>query len=198
MKVFITGSSRGFGLEMARAFARKKYDIVLNGRSLENGYDENGFESVGLDMVLLNRKFFALYAPDIIINNGFDKDDWLNSFKGQLNVLKESYHYFISKGSGTIINVNSSAGINPYAVDSEYVACKHGLRGYSESINDNARAHHINIIDLYPGAINTGMSHTRDDFSRLMDAKELADFVVTLCDTKTFVVSSIVFKRTIR
>ena len=53
----------------------------------------------------------------------------------------------------------------------------------------------IHILDLYPGAINVGMSAYRNDVDKVMDAKELSQFIVKMCDTRTFVVSTIHFNR---
>jgi hypothetical protein len=48
---------------------------------------------------------------------------------------------------------------------------------------------------LYPRAVSTGMSEGRQDYSKLIQAKELAEFCLLLLKTKSFYVSSIVFDR---
>jgi NAD(P)-dependent dehydrogenase (short-subunit alcohol dehydrogenase family) len=77
----------------------------------------------------------------------------------------------------------------------EYAMAKWGLRGYSESVRFSCYQKGINIIDIFPGAINVGMGEHRDDKECLIDAKELAGFIVGLCAPKSFVVSTIHINR---
>ena len=184
--VFITGSTRGFGSHLATAFSVEKHTKVIT-----NGRYSGDFIK---DAQYIFKSDLEKIHPDIIINNAFD-DIWcLYSGISQVVFLEQSINYFLDKG-GTIINVNSMAGLNIDVKDPLYSAAKHGLRGYSESVKFDAIKKGIKIIDLYPGAIATGMAEGREDFDKLIDPKELAEFVVTLCGTKSFVVSSIQFNR---
>jgi short-subunit dehydrogenase len=68
---------------------------------------------------------------------------------------------------------------------------------YANSIRQIAlEKYGVQIIDLYPGAINTGMSKNRKDKNKLIDSKELASFVVSLTKFKTMVPNSIIVQRT--
>lgn len=195
MKVFITGASRGFGEELLEAFYRNNWDVVANSRTIETGHD-NRIERVGMDMKDINQWIFTLYTPNVIINNAFDKENCYYSMEGQIHLLKEAIKYFEYVGKGTIINVNSVAGLIADTKDPDYCAAKHGLRAYSEAVKHEARFKGINIIDLYPGGIAIGMAEGRKDFNQLMNPRELANFIVTLCTTESFVVSHIEFNRT--
>lgn len=192
-KVFITGSTRGFGLVLAKQFKASSYDIVLNGRGCPNFVVKDEFSQKNANTITTEE--FEKYSPQIIVNNAFDKSSCLSSFVGQVVTLREAIKYFESVGGGIIINVNSSKGLVPDIDFPEYAAAKYGLRGYSESVKFEAYKKGIHIIDLYPGAINVGMAAYRDDIDKLMDAKELSDFIVKMCATKTFVVSTIHFNR---
>jgi NAD(P)-dependent dehydrogenase (short-subunit alcohol dehydrogenase family) len=195
MKVFITGSTRGFGLIIAKAFKQQGNEIILNGRGCPNFNVKDEFCQQNVSTITAEK--FKEYLPDVIVNNAFDKSSCISSLAGQINVLKEAIKYFDPKG-GIIINIGSSKSIIPDVDDPYYAAAKYGLRGYSESVKFDAYKKGINIIDLYPGAINVGMAAYRDDIDDLMDAQELADFMVTLCLTKTFVTSTIHFNRKVR
>jgi short-subunit dehydrogenase len=193
-KVLITGSTRGFGLVLAKAFHQNNHKIILNGRGCPNFNIKDEFCQIEAESLTAGK--FDEYDPDIIINNAFDKSDCLGSFYVQVTVLKQAIKYFESqKPGGVIINVNSSKGLVPDVDFPDYAAAKYGLRGYSESVKFECYKKGIHIIDLYPGAINVGMAAYRDDVDKLIDAKELSEFIVTLCNTKTFVVSSIHFNR---
>lgn len=57
-----------------------------------------------------------------------------------LNVLapmRLTHHFgnhFVKRGSGVIINIDSVAGINPMGPQAAYVASKHAITGWTESV----------------------------------------------------------------
>jgi short-subunit dehydrogenase len=188
-KVFIVGGTSGFGLSLAKKFnldhevtvcGRKKYPI---------------FNGVACDMLNISENIFQEHNPDIVINNAFDKKDYIKSYQGSLNVLKSALSFFKLKGSGTIINVNSICGVSPDPKDPDYAAAKYALRGYSDSIAAEAFQKNIKIINLYPRAMATGMNIGRPDFNELMDPDEIAEFVVMMTKCQSFYISSIQFDR---
>lgn len=188
-KVFIVGGTSGFGLSLAKKFdldhevtvcGRKKYPV---------------FNGIICDMLDVSENLFQDHEPDIIINNGFDKKDYIKSYQGSLNVLKSAFAYFKIKKKGTIINVNSISGVSPDHKDPDYAAAKYALRGYADSIASEAFKENIKIINLYPRAMATGMNLGRPDFHELMDPDEIAEFVVMMTKSKSFYISSIQFDR---
>lgn len=188
-KVFIVGGTSGFGLSLAKCFDLD-HEVTICGR---RKYPL--FNSVVCDMLDVSENLFKEYAPDIIINNGFDKKDYIKSYEGSLNVLRSSFSYFKLKGHGSIINVNSISGICPDHKDPDYAAAKYALRGYSDSIASEAFQKNIKIINLYPRAMATGMNFGRADFHELMDPDEVAKFVVLMTKSESFYISSIQFDR---
>ena len=188
-KVFIAGGTSGFGLSLAKKFdldhevtvcGRKKYPL---------------FNGIICDMLDISEKLFQEHNPDIIINNAFDKKDYIKSCQGSLNVLKSAFSFFKLKRGGTIINVNSISGVSPDPKDPDYAAAKYALRGYSDSISAEAFQKNIKIINLYPRAMATGMNFGRPDFHELMDPDEVAKFVVFMTKCESFYISSIQFDR---
>lgn len=191
--VFITGSTRGFGFYMAASFCADGHEVILNGRkdnkSIVDTLPKAKYHRS--DVYKVSSYHFSMYEPDIIINNAFDNEEPLRSGFGQIFILDEAIKYFRIKGGGVIININSVAGINPNPKEATYCAAKFALRGYSESIKYELRKEGIRIIDIYPGAINTGMSSEREDHDKLIDPSELARFIAKIYETKSFIVSSI-------
>ena len=188
-KVFIAGGTSGFGLSLAKKFdldhevtvcGRKKYPL---------------FNGIICDMLDISEKLFQEHNPDIIINNAFDKKDYLKSYQGSLNVLRSAFSFFKSKNEGTIINVNSISGVSPDPKDPDYAAAKYALRGYSDSISAESFQKNIKIINLYPRAMATGMNFGRPDFNELIDPDEVAEFVVMMTKSESFYISSIQFDR---
>src|SRR3989338_4795596 len=110
---------------------------------------------------------------------------WLNAFE-----------YFRTKGGGTIININSMAGLVGSNHEPLYAASKFGLRGFSESVKGEWIKHGVRMIDVHSGAIGTGMSAKRADLKSLIDPKELAEFIVGLCQTDSFFVREFNVQRT--
>ena len=65
-------------------------------------------------------------------------------------------------GGGTIVNVNSVAGLRANAVSgAAYTASKFGLRGLTQAINVEQRKHGIRACDVFPGEINTPLMDKR-------------------------------------
>ena len=188
-KIFIVGGTSGFGLSLAKKFdsghevtvcGRKKYPI---------------FNGIVCDSLEVSENLFKDHDPDVIINNAFDKKDYIKSYEGSLNVLRSAFSFFKSKSKGKIINVNSISGICPDHKDPDYAAAKYALRGYSDSISAEAFQKNIKIMNLYPRAMATGMNFGRPDFHELMDPDEIAEFVVMMTKTESFYISSIQFDR---
>jgi short-subunit dehydrogenase len=188
-KVFIVGGTSGFGLSLAKKFDHE-HEVTVCGR---RKYPI--FNGVACDMLDVSESLFREHNPDIIVNNGFDKKDYVKSYEGSLNVLKSAFFFFKSKSEGTIINVNSICGLCPDSKDPDYAAAKYALRGYSDSISAEAFQKNIKIINLYPRAMATGMNIGRPDFNELMDPDEIAEFVVTMTKAQSFYISSIQFDR---
>jgi NADP-dependent 3-hydroxy acid dehydrogenase YdfG len=188
-KIFIVGGTSGFGLSLAKKFdsghevtvcGRKKYPV---------------FNGIVCDSLEVSENLFKDHDPDVVINNAFDKKDYIKSYEGSLNVLRCAFSFFKSKSKGTIINVNSISGICPDNKDPDYAAAKYALRGYSDSISAEAFQKNIKIMNLYPRAMATGMNFGRADFHELMDPDEIAEFVVMMTKTESFYISSIQFDR---
>ncbi len=188
-KVLICGGSTGWGSYLSKHFS-KDFNVIVNSR--KNLKAKNYFKK---DMLDFNLETFKKYSPDIVCNNGFDKKNYIHSLESQLNILKKSFEYFKQKGKGTIVNINSYYGIYPDQKDPSYAAAKYGLRGYAESISQDAYKNKIKIINIYPRAISTGINKKRNDKKKLMDPDETAKLVVYLCKTKSFYSSSIIMDR---
>lgn len=190
-KILIVGGSGGFGLILSRVFSTQ-YSVTATGR---REFSTPNVTCLKLDTACLDVEWLRGVGPQIIINNGYDKNDHISSFANSISVVRESIKYFKGNDGGTIVNVNSISGLLPDTKDPDYAASKHGLKGYIESINYDAYLSNIRIINLYPRAIATGMNIGRNDFSELIIPDELADFCATLISTNSFYASTIVFDR---
>lgn len=216
--VLITGASSGFGAHLAGAFAHAGYAVVLHGRNeeklraVQNEISEK--EKVHCEMIIADlqkaegidviQKALHTQNVDILINNAainpeLGHDGIMNDLKNidaivstntssAIALCYAAFAHFTTREGGTIVNINSVAGLRGSSHEPVYAASKFGLRGFSESVKDAWLKQGVRMIDVYAGAIATGMSSHRPDVNNLMDPQELATFLVGLCATDSFFV----------
>ncbi|MBI1937701.1 MAG: SDR family oxidoreductase [Ignavibacteriales bacterium] len=223
--VLITGASKGLGEQLAKIFSKNNYNIIIHGRdikrleALQEAVLKEGVECFIAAGDLKSIKTIYSLAEtaeakniDILINNAavyLKKSLTETSFEDYRNVIesnllapifliKQLFPFFERKGEGAIININSFAGKNGSDGESAYCASKHGLRGFTNSIQYDAVRAGIRIIDVYLGAMNTDMVNGRKDKEKCISTVEAADFIFKLCsDYKSMRVNEIDLARRI-
>jgi short-subunit dehydrogenase len=60
-------------------------------------------------------------------------------------------------GRGTVVFVNSGAGLHAHPEWSAYAASKHGLRALADSLRGEEREHGVRVTSVYPGRTATPM-----------------------------------------
>ena len=187
MKVLITGASSGIGRDMAREFAKRKYDLVLVGRNVER---LNAIKSELEDKYKVNVKIVStelnieencmkLYEEnkdiDILVNNaGFgefgnfvDTDlqkeiNMINTNITAVHILTKLYlKDMVKKDEGKILNVSSIAGSMPGPLMSAYYASKAYVLRLSEGIKEELRKKKskVQISVLQPGPVETNFNN---------------------------------------
>ena len=68
---------------------------------------------------------------------------------------REAYQLMLKQGSGHIIHTASAYGLLPGALTSPYVASKHAVVGFSESLRIEAQDFGIQVSVICPGFIKT-------------------------------------------
>jgi NADP-dependent 3-hydroxy acid dehydrogenase YdfG len=91
-----------------------------------------------------------------------------NACRAVLPVMRE-------RGGGTIINISSLAGTNPFAGGAAYCASKSGLNAFSEALMQEVRYDNIRVSYVMPGSVATRFSSA--DESRGSDWKLSPDDV---------------------
>lgn len=190
-KILVTGASSGFGQAIARKFAASGDRLVITGRRSEKLYElaealKKDFsaevEVKVFDVQDRSQVFQALHGDpnltdlDLLVNNAglalgrdlFDEasiDDWETmidtNVKGLLYVTKAVLPNFISKGSGHIINIGSTAGKEVYERGNVYCATKHAVEALSQSMRIDLVKHAIKVTAIHPGAADTEFSLVR-------------------------------------
>ena len=187
MKVLITGASSGIGRDIAREFAKLKYDIVLVARNvermqalkeeLEKDYEVNvNYHSVDLtdrdNCVELYEKEKEI---DILVNNAglgdfgrFTDTSLEKEFSiidtdiTALHILTKLYLIDMKKkDSGIILNVASIAGFLPGPLMATYYAAKNYVVRLSEAIKEELAKDKskVQISLLCPGPVKTNFNN---------------------------------------
>lgn len=204
--VLITGAGKGLGKYLAICFGWSGFDIILHGRdkkrlqTIKNRLPDNiNCKIVSGDLQeikTINRlaRIAKKKEIDILINNaGIYAHKSFQEMNTQeirniieINLIapilltRQIYPIFKTKQSGLIININSMAGKIPNEMEAVYCASKHGLRGFSQSFQEEADKDNVRIISVYLGAMQTEMTKDREDYSKLMKPEEVADMIFNL------------------
>jgi 3-oxoacyl-[acyl-carrier protein] reductase len=181
---FITGSTRGIGLAIARAFHGAGAKVTIVGRDAERARavaSELGERTagVGCDVAdggqvetALQAAESALGPVDILVNNaGLTRDnillrltdaDWdavLDAnLKGAFHTTRVCVKGMMKRRSGRIINVTSVVGLSGNKGQANYAASKAGLIGFTKSVAKEYAGRGILANCIAPGYIETDMT----------------------------------------
>ncbi|MGH2884084.1 MAG: SDR family NAD(P)-dependent oxidoreductase [Solirubrobacteraceae bacterium] len=181
----VTGASAGIGSEIARLLARRGHNLVVVARRKERLAaladelsEEHGvrvetiacdlgkaaprgrlpgqIDDLGLDVeVLVNNAGFATGGP-------FYEAD-LDRELEQVRVLVEAVVYLariyspamVQRGRGAILNVASTAGMQPMPYSAGYSAAKAYVLTFSEALHQELRGQGVTVTALAPGPVQT-------------------------------------------
>jgi len=74
---------------------------------------------------------------------------------GVIRMMKAVLPHMRAQGRGRIVNVSSVAGLVPQPHMAVYVASKHALEGYSESVDHEVREYGVRVVLVEPGPTST-------------------------------------------
>lgn len=220
--VVITGASKGLGNELAQIFYNANYNLILCGWKTENypemkktftfqKQDPGEIIRIRGDITLLDTKesicdaIRTMGGIDVLINNaavyrnvGFQNSNYLNYIKDiSVNlltpmILTRILWNKLKETKGLVLNINSIAGKVGAKDEFIYCATKHGLKGFSDSIQFDATEAGIRVISAYLGAMQTDMTRDNPNRDNLMKTEEVADFIYkTITDYKSMRITEI-------
>ena len=169
-KVLITGCSFGFGLEIAKYFLDRGWEVVATMRTPNPDLFEKSerLQIVPLDVTKAESIEAAveLAGPiDVLVNNagvgllsaveGTSQDKIRHIFEtntfGPMAVVRAFLPQFRERRSGVIVNVSSSVTLKSIPLLSIYSASKHALNGFTESMALELAPFDIRVRLVLPG-----------------------------------------------
>ncbi len=180
-RILITGSNSGFGKLAALSLARQGHDVIATMRTLAKGDDLRATaeaESLPVEIRRLDVSDPASVvdgigdpsAIDVVVNNaGFEAwgalelvgdELWTRQLDtnvlGPMRVIRAVLPVWRMRGSGTIVNVSSIAGVVGSPFGGAYAASKHALEGLSEALHFETSGFGIRVRLVEPGSFDTG------------------------------------------
>lgn len=187
---FITGSTRGIGLAIAKAFAKQGVHIILNGRrpvseALIAEIKAIGVNCIGISGDISNSeevkqmvKQANEFAPvTILVNNAgitndklllrMNEQDFEQVLKvnltGSFNMTQQLLKGMLKQRKGTIINISSVSGLMGNVGQANYAASKAGLIGFTKTVAREIAPRKITCNAIAPGFIETDMTSELSD-----------------------------------
>jgi len=189
---FVTGSTRGIGLAIARALHAAGARVAIVGRDQARAQavaDELGERTAGVacDVAHADRVEAAIAAAekalgsiDILVNNaGLTRDnillrltdaDWdavLDAnLKGAFHTTRAVIKGMMKRRSGRIVNITSIVGLTGNKGQANYAASKAGLIGFTKSVAKEYASRGVLANCVAPGFIETDMTAALPDEAR--------------------------------
>ena len=188
---FITGSTRGIGLAIAKAFAQAGTNIVLNGRSAISAELIAEIEAFGVKCIgvsgdisdfeeagrMIQETQEKLGPITILINNaGITNDKLMLRMKpeefdqvlkinlvGTFNMTQQVLKKMLKQREGAIINLSSVSGLIGNVGQANYAASKAGVVGFTKSVAREVAPRGITCNAIAPGFIQTDMTDVLSD-----------------------------------
>lgn len=180
----VTGSSKGIGFAIAKAFASRGMQVVLTARkedelqraaaALGSGANVHAVrgdirKSEDADR-LVKDTVQRFGGVDVLVNNAgvgkfarvadFSIDDWQQvletNLSGAFYCCRAAIPEMKRRGGGYIVNISSLAGKNPFAGGAAYCASKSALNAFSEALMQEVRHDNIRVSYVMPGSVSTG------------------------------------------
>jgi NAD(P)-dependent dehydrogenase (short-subunit alcohol dehydrogenase family) len=173
----VTGASSGIGKATALALVGAGFGVIGTSRNASRATPASGVTLLDLDVTSDESVATAVGKVierhgriDVLVNNagvgssGASEESSVaqdqivfdvNVF-GLIRMTKAVLPHMRAQKSGRIINMSSVGGFAPQPFMASYVASKHAVEGYSESVDHEVREHGVRVLLVEP--FNTSTS----------------------------------------
>ncbi|MFF0112396.1 oxidoreductase [Streptomyces prasinus] len=172
----VTGASSGIGEAAALALVEAGFDVVGTSRNAAKAAPRDGVTFLDLDVssdasvaTLVRQVIERFGRIDVLVNNaglgssGATEESSLAQHRhvfdinvfGVIRMTKAVLPHMRAQGRGRIINLSSIYGFIPQPYMAAYVASKHAVEGYSESVDHEVREHGVRVLLVEPGGTST-------------------------------------------
>src|SRR3954451_3103910 len=185
----VTGASSGIGAELARLLARDGFNVAIVARreerlrSLADELErEHGVHAEGLAHDLTDPEQRAELArdlplrADVLVNNaGFatggpfhesDLEQELHQVRllceAPADLMRRFLPGMVERRCGAVLNVTSTAGMQPLPNSAGYGAAKAYLLSLSEAVHAELRRHGVHVTALCPPPVHTELFEKED------------------------------------
>lgn len=208
----ITGGGRGIGHATALAFAAEGADIVLAARTdseisaVADEVQTLGKRALAIPTDVQHKAAVdAMVAQtldtfgkvDILVNNAgvaihnpipkIREEDWdvtmAVNLKGVFLCTQAVFGLMCEQQSGHIVNVSSVSGKHGHVNGGAYCASKFAVVGFTETTNNEGRAHGVKASVVCPGPVDTKMrrdNHPDDVIEHLTLPEDVAALILFL------------------
>jgi NAD(P)-dependent dehydrogenase (short-subunit alcohol dehydrogenase family) len=189
--VLVTGVSSGIGRETAQLLAERGFRVFGSARNPRRVDAISGVEMVQLDVTddasatesvqsvlreagrldaLVNNAGYALAGALEETSLQEAHEQFETNFFGVLRMVNAVLPAMRAQASGRIVNVSSVVGVIPEPYMGIYVASKHALEGYTETLDHEVRQFGIRVSLVEPGFTRTGLGANGKTTNRVLGA----------------------------
>jgi short-subunit dehydrogenase len=171
-RAIVTGCSSGIGRATAMELSTRGYEVIATARRRETLNELKVAQTLELDVDSDASVAAALKAAgpvDVLVNNaGFGVEGAVESvpladvramfetnFFGAARMIQAFVPGMRERGTGTVVNVTSTAGIASPPLGGYYAASKFALEALSEALHLEARHFGVRVVVIEPGFIDT-------------------------------------------
>jgi 3-oxoacyl-[acyl-carrier protein] reductase len=202
--VIITGGSKGFGKSLAEFFKKENCQVIISSDNIEDLKKVSQEISADFSLADVTKSEDLENLATYVISKYGMIDIWVNnagiqiapSLVEDVNIDKlkklfdiNFFGYFYgcqvalkimkTQKSGTIINVDSTAGLDGKPLISAYCSSKFAIKGLTESIRKEV-PEDIKIYAIYPGGMQTEIYQEKypEDIKEYMLVDDVAQKVI--------------------